>query len=112
MLFNSPPCPGDPNDYVLVRSREGVFWRRKRKNKATYLNKGFSKSMQLTETLSPIAAGINSSLQPLRGEFYTGRLHNRILTCLRRSIKEIGTMQLAYFKGVAISKRLSIGKDV
>lgn len=97
----NPPCPGNPEDYVLVQTKEGVFWRRKRGSlKPVSLNRGFQRAVEATKITAPAAKRIITALQPYLSGLHTGRLNIRISNALRTSLKETGELKLSYLKGI------------
>lgn len=101
MFIRKTACPGDPNDYKLIHSKEGKYWRKKRGTiKPIEINDSLRKNVNLMSILSPAAARISSSLRPFFIGFKTGRLNVRIASCLRKSFKEKNEIQFSYLKGL------------
>ncbi len=99
----NPPCPGNPEDYVLIKTKEGVFWRRKRGSiKPVSLNHGFQIAVEATKIVAPAAKRIITALQPYLSGLHTGRLNIRISNALRRSLKETKGLKLSYLKGIEV----------
>ena len=99
----TPPCPGNPEDYVLVKTREGMFWRRRRGSiKPAKLNTGFRKAVETTKIIAPAAKRIITALQPYLRGLRTGRINIRVGNALRRSLKEKNRLLLSYLKGVEV----------
>jgi hypothetical protein len=102
---DTPPCPGDPKDYVLVKTREGMHWRRKRGTvKPAGLNAGFQASSEATKVVAPASKKILAALQPYLRGLNSGRLNNRIGNALRRSLKEKNGLELSYLKGIELQR--------
>jgi hypothetical protein len=104
MYFNNrkiPPCPGDPRDYNLVKTREGYYWRRKRGSvKPATVNDSFNVNANATAALSPAASRIQRALTPFFQGIKRGRLINRMSRELRKSLKANGSFELKYLKGI------------
>lgn len=108
-----PPCPGDPKDHVLVKSREGMHWRRKRGTvKPAGLNAGFQASSEATKMIAPASKRILAALQPYLGGLDKGRLNNRIGNALRRSLKENNRLELSYLKGIELQREHPLAEMV
>jgi hypothetical protein len=105
-MFNcKPDYPGNNKDLILVNSKEGKHCRRKRGTvKPATLNNAFLLANESLKTISPAAAKIASSVRSYLRNFKTGRLNNRISTCLRKSFKETSHLQFAYLKGLQFQK--------
>lgn len=101
-MFNKrPPCPGDPNDYIWVKSKERPHWRRKRgRLRAARLNKAWQDSNDATSMVSPAASRVRRMIEPYLRGIASGRLNNRISSAFRRSLKVCGQMRLSYLKGM------------
>ena len=105
MIKRKPPCPGNEEDYVLVRTKEGEHWRRKRGSvKRATLNDSYRLANNLLKSLSPSAARIRSCLYPYLNNLNTGRLNIRIASALRKSIKETKSIQFRYLKGLQLQR--------
>jgi hypothetical protein len=97
--FPIPPCP-DPDRYVLVRTREGNFWRRKRgtgKKEAT-LNEAFRNNSRGMAITAPAAKRIVDQLRPFLDSVYAGRITVRISGLLRKQLNRSGTVGYTYVK--------------
>jgi hypothetical protein len=95
-----PPCP-DPDKYILVTTKEGRFWRRKRGTvKPAILNTVFEKNVQNSKVASPAARRIVQKLQPYLFDLSTGRLIARIAGALIKSINEKGYPDFTYLQDV------------
>ncbi|HWI93264.1 MAG TPA: hypothetical protein VNT20_18425, partial [Flavisolibacter sp.] len=105
MFDKRPPCPGDPNDYVWVRSKEGPHWRRKRgRVTAAHLNGSYQESNDQTKIVSPAASRARKAVAPYLGGITAGRLNNRISTAFRKSLKEKGQLAFHYLKGIEMQR--------
>jgi hypothetical protein len=100
-----PPCPGDPREYLLVETREGMHWRRKRGTVTPAgLNAGFKASSEITKIVAPACKRIRTALQPYLRGLQPGRLNNRLGTALRHSLSEKGRLDLSCLKGVELQR--------
>jgi hypothetical protein len=105
MMFSrkTPPCPGNPEDYVLVKSKEGLHWRKKRGTvKPAQLNTAFEANASAMKIVSPAAKQIAGALRHYLHGISTGRLNVRIGNALRRSLKEQKQLRLCYLKGIEL----------
>jgi hypothetical protein len=103
-MFSSsrvPPCPGNPEDYVLVQSKEGVHWRKKRGTvRPARLNPAFLGNAHAMAIVSPAAKRVIAAMRPFLRGISRGRLNARIANAFRRSLKEKGCLQVSYLKGL------------
>ena len=92
-----PPCP-DPLSYVLVQTKEGSFWRRKRGlgTKGVQLNHSFKISAEGMALTAPSAKRIVGKLKPFLDGLITGRITVRISGKLRKQYNKTGTIDYAY----------------
>jgi hypothetical protein len=103
MFFFSrmPPCPGNPEDYVLVESKEGKYWRKKRGIvRPARLNATFQSNAQVMAVVSPAAKRVSTAMHPYLLGIAGGRLNVRIANAFRKSLKEKGCLRLSYLKGM------------
>jgi len=90
-----PPCP-DPELYILVETKEGSFWRRKRGTvKKASLNKTFSDNNQAFKTLMPAAARLVKKLDPYTRQLDMGRITARIAGKWLKPYIETGSISFA-----------------
>lgn len=105
MFKKRPPCPGHPEDYLWVESKEGGHWRRKRGSLSpSPLNKNYQDSSDKTKIASPASRRVRNAIAPYLRGISTGRLHNRICNAFRKSIRETGEPQLGYLNGIEIQR--------
>ena len=87
----APPPPPDAQNYILVKTREGSFWRRKRGTvKKTELNKAFQKNVETTALASPIARRIKDKLQEFLKGLDTGRFIANVSARLKKIYNRTG----------------------
>jgi hypothetical protein len=105
MFDKRPPCPGDPNNYIWVRSKERPHWRRKRgSRKPAPLNAGWQESSDTTKIVSPAARKVRRAIEPYLRGITSGRLNNRISNAFRRSLRACGEMQLRYLNDIELQR--------
>ena len=98
-----PPCPGNPDHYTWVETKEKNFWRKKRGSvKPAVLNDALRRSVEHTRLAAPAARRLIDILRPHMHGITTGRLNVRFVNGLRASLKEKGQMQLRYLKDVEL----------
>lgn len=104
-MAKRPPCPGNPEDYIWVASKEKPHWRRKRgRVTAAILNACYQASADMTKVVSPAAKRIRHALARYLGNIQTGRLNNRICNAFRKSLKERGSLQLSYLRSLEMQR--------
>jgi len=82
-----PPCP-DPDQYVLVESKEGLYWRRKPGKKSQLTkNAAFQANEDAMKICSPAASRLLTALLPYREGFEKWRVQAHFTTLLRRGLK-------------------------
>lgn len=92
-----PPCP-DPEQYILVKTKEGDFWRRKRQ-KQSPVNRSLSANVSATEIVSPAVKRIRNKLEEYTRKLDTGRLHGRLTGLLNKTYKTKGFIDYSALKG-------------
>jgi hypothetical protein len=96
------PFCADPENRVLVTTREGSFWRKKRmKGK---LNASFAKNVDLSKISGPAARNVVGKLRPYFRGIDTGRITLRISNALRNGLKEKGEMRLGALEGAEMQR--------
>lgn len=112
-----PPCP-DPEQYILVKTKEGSFWRRKRGTLTpARLNTAFAQNVAHSKIASPAAKRIVQKLHPFLQDLHTGRLIARLSGLLIKTINQKGHMDFSLlndfeFQQPALSKLLFTDVDV
>jgi hypothetical protein len=100
-----PPCPGNPDDYRLVVTREGKYWRKKRgRVRPAKLNYKFQGNTDVMSVVSPAARRVMVAMEPFMRGIRRGRLNNRISGAFRKSLEEEGCLRLSYLKGLEFSR--------
>jgi len=95
-----PPCP-DPESYILVETKEGAFWRKKRGlgEKGAPLNEGFKQSSEGMAVTAPAAKRIVGRLRPFTEGLSVGRITVRVSALLRKQYNKSGTVDYRYMQG-------------
>jgi len=91
-----PPCP-DPGLYILVKTRERWYWRRRRTD--TTLNSSFAANVAATRITSPAAKRVIRSLEEYMRGLSAGRLQARLSSKLRTGFIEKGSIDYGLLKG-------------
>jgi hypothetical protein len=103
LFKKTPPCPGNPEDYTLVESKEGMYWRKKRgTKKPAKINTALEVNVNATGIVSPAARRARSALRPYMEGIRTGRLNIRIGKVLRRALKEGKPLGVGLLKGIEL----------
>lgn len=114
---NLPPCP-DPEKYILVKAKEGPYWRRKRGTvKPARLNRAFAQNVSNTTVASPAAKRIIRKLDPWLRGLNTGRLTARLTGVLVQTINQKGQADFSLMTGFdfqdpPLSRLLRAGVEV
>lgn len=98
-----PEPPGDSHKYILVKTKEGSHWRRKRGTltKAS-LNKGFQKSADATAIASPAAKRIRDKLDEFLKGLDTGRFIANVSGKLRKIYNQKGELDFSLLEGYEV----------
>jgi hypothetical protein len=95
-----PDPPGDKENYVLIKSREGPYWRRKRGTlKKATLNSSLKKNAALAGISSAAAKRIRGKLDTYLEEMDTGRFIARVSGRLRKGWNKTGGIDYSFMKG-------------
>lgn len=98
------PCP-DPEKYILVQTKEGAFWRRKRGTVTrAALNLVFTKNVSNSKVASPAAKRIVQKLRPFLRGLDAGRLTARLAGALIKTMNAKGQIDFSLLKGFEIQK--------
>lgn len=94
-----PPCP-DPEKYILVNTKEGPHWRRKRGTVTTArLNTAFANNVRNSKVASPAAKRIVQKLRPFIQDLNTGRLTAKLAGALIKAINEHREPNFSFLNG-------------
>jgi hypothetical protein len=103
LFKKTPPCPGNPEDYTLVESKEGMYWRKKRGTmKPAEINTALQVNVNATGIVSPAAKRVREALRPYMEGIRTGRLNIRIGKVFRRALKERKPLGVGLLKGIEL----------
>ena len=95
----APAAPQDGGEYILVRTKEGPHWRRKRGTvKAARLNDVFRKNAAATAVASPAAKKIFDKLQPYLAGLRTGRFIANVSSKLKQSLVASGELTFSFLE--------------
>src|ERR1051326_2660887 len=86
----SPP-PGDAENYVLVTTREGFYWRRRRGTiKKAELNEALKKYAKATNLTSPAAKRVRDKLGEFLRQLDTARFIANVSARLKKTYVKTG----------------------
>ena len=103
-----PPCP-DSDRYILVQTKEGYCWRRKRGQKTPVTkNATIQANEDLMKQCSPAAKRLLDALWPYRQELETGRIQAPFTGLMRKGVKG-RYFSYTPFKGVELQKAYPLG---
>jgi hypothetical protein len=108
---NIPPCPGNPEDYTWVNTREGGHWRKNRGTvKPARLNTSFKNNVKLNKIVSPIASTIKKKLMPFLESMETGRFVAKVSGLLRKEYNKTGKLDFLPLKEYELQPDYSLSK--
>lgn len=96
------PYCADPENHVLVETREGIFWRKKRKK--TALNEALATNVDLSKISGPAARQVVEKLRPYFKGLEPGRITLRISNGLRKALKEKKRMDYSFLHGLELQR--------
>jgi hypothetical protein len=91
------PYCADPENHVLVETRESVFWRKRRSN--VEINGAFATNVDLSKISGPAARRVVQKLRPFMKGIEAGRITLRVSNALRKFLKEKKHLSLSALKG-------------
>jgi len=92
-----PPCP-DPERYILVKTREGSYWRLKRGlKKPAVLNDTMAAHAGYLSVTSKAASRMVRALRPYTEGLLLGRINTRFSAFLRKNLARKGLADYAFF---------------
>jgi hypothetical protein len=105
------PCP-DPRLYILVRNKEGAFWRLQRGKgaKGATLNAALQDSSARLKVLSPAAAKLVAELRPFLNGLRSGRIKNRISGLIGERLSNSGRTEYRFFKDLDFQPDYPLGR--
>jgi hypothetical protein len=93
------PPPQDGQTYVLVQTKEGSYWRRKRGTiKKAELNNVFQKNAEATALASPAARRVRGKLEEFFKGLDTGRFIANVSAKLKQSYIKTGVLNFSLLK--------------
>jgi hypothetical protein len=104
-----PPAPPNAHNYILVKTKEGAYWRRKRGTvKPAKLNTVLSNNAKLTSIVSPLASLIRKKLMPFLERLDTGRFIAGISARLKTEYNETGKLSLVALHEYEVQPRFKL----
>lgn len=98
------PCP-DPDRYILVQTKEGAFWRRKRGTlKPARLNTSFRKNVINSKVAGPAAKRVIRQLQPFLRVLQPGRLQAQLAGAFIKSLNENGRIDYSFLQDLELNR--------
>jgi hypothetical protein len=106
-----PPCPGNPEDYIFVNTREGGHWQRRRGTvKVARLNTSFKNNVKLTKLISPVASQIKRKLMPYLEWMDTGRFVANVSGLLKKEYNRSGKLDFMGLAGYEVQPYYKLQK--
>jgi len=105
-----PPCPGNPEDYTLVRPKnEPPYWRKKRGTvKPAKLNTSFKNNVKLNKNVSSMASSIKKKIMPFLEKLETGRFVAKVSGRLRKEYYKSGKFNFGGLKEYELQPTYSL----
>jgi hypothetical protein len=101
-MKNIPPHPNDAA-YILVTTKEGTFWRRKRGSvKPAPVNAVLARNAEASKVAGPAAKRVVDKLQPFLKGLWPGRLTVRVIGALRKAINQNGKVDFTFLEGMEL----------
>lgn len=92
-----PPAPGHPGEYIIVNSKEGQYWRRKRGTVTkAKVNAALKKNNELAAIASPAAKRIRDKLAEFTKQMDTGRFIARVSGRLMKALRKNGAIDYSF----------------
>ena len=103
-----PPCP-DPDRYILVKTDEGYYWRRRRGTvKKATVNEVLTKNARGVQITAPAASRLLRKLQPHLAGIKKGSIHLKISGLLLKTMNEKGAVDFSKLQGLELNKVQSL----
>jgi hypothetical protein len=94
-----PPCPGNPEDYILYKGKYGYHWQRKRGTvKEATLNKVLTLSSHITGPTNDAARRVMTMLAPFTQRMDLGRTSALIAGAFKKSYLRSGRMDFSFLE--------------
>lgn len=105
-----PPCP-DPDSYVLVKNKEGYYWRKKRGTlKEAPLNNVLSRNNATAKITGPAGSRIVRRLEPHTKGLAMERLTLTVCGRLMKGYHATGVINFSSLDGMELSKAYPLDK--
>ncbi|MCU7547529.1 hypothetical protein OCK74_00310 [Chitinophagaceae bacterium LB-8] len=109
----STPPPPDGSQYILVKTKEGSFWRRKRGSvKPAPVNDVLARNAEASKVTGPAAKRIVDKLRPYLRGLRTGRLTVRVIGALRKALNRKGIIDFTFLDGMELQPEHPFNKLV
>jgi hypothetical protein len=106
-----PECPGNREDYVWVKSKNGGHWRKKRgRVKKAVLNPVFAKNANNTGLTNEAAGRVVNMLQPFLNGIKKGDFYNRLAGKLKKVYNRAGTLSFSLTKEMNLQDEYPLEK--
>lgn len=105
-----PPCP-DPERYVVVKTDEGYYWRRKRGTvrKAT-VNEAFARNAETAKITRPATVRLFNKLEPFIRGLKMGKKHMTIAGLFMKTYNKNGVIDFSMLKGQELNDANTLDK--
>lgn len=100
------PYCAEPDQHVLVKTREGIHWRKKRRKGK--LNDSLATNVDLSKISGPAARQVIKKLRPYFNGLEPGRVTLRIINSLKKGLKEHKRIELSSLLGMEIQRDHSL----
>ena len=105
-----PPCP-DPDSYVMVKTEEGYYWRRKRgTHKKARLNAALQRNAATAKITGPAASRLLRMLEPHTQGIKKGRISLRIAGLLMKTYHAKGVIDFSMLTGLELNAAYPLDK--
>ena len=105
-----PPPPANAHEYILVKSKEGPHWRKRRgSNKEATLNRAWQQSADSTVLFSHAARRIKNKLSDFLRGLETGRFLARVGGLLKKAYKPSGEISFSLLQDYELQPYRPLG---
>jgi hypothetical protein len=96
------PYCAEPDQHVLVVTREGIHWRKKRRKGK--LNDSLATNVDLSKISGPAARQVVKKIRPYLNGITTGRVTLRIINSLKKGLKDYKRIDFTSLLGLEIQR--------
>lgn len=105
-----PPCP-DPEGYILVKTGEGYYWRKKRGTvKKASLNTALARNVATSKLTGPAASRVLRKLEPFTRDLQMGRMTLKIAGLLMKGYHRTGGIDFSMLAGLEFNTAQPLDK--